>query len=157
MRQRITVTLTSAALLVLLTGPATTAASEIYKYTDADGTVHYVDRPTGVATEERVAIVSRPTDSAAVQSRVQARLDRQQTADEARDARGEARQQEADARAEQEQRAQKCQEYRSRLETYVQSRRLYRQGEDGERIYLDDAEREEARQKAEELVAEYCG
>ena len=50
MRQKITVTLTSAALLVALTGPATTVASQIYKYTDADGTVHYVDRPTGAAT-----------------------------------------------------------------------------------------------------------
>ncbi len=157
MRQRITVTLTSVALLVALAGPATTAASEIYKYIDADGTVHYVDRPTGAATEERIAIVSRPTDDDAVQSRVQARLDRQQAADEARDARDEARQQETDARAEEEQRARRCQEYRGRLETYVQSRRLYRQGEDGERIYLDDAEREEARQKVEELVAEYCG
>ena len=157
MRQRITVTLMSAALLVALAGPATTTASEIYKYIDADGTVHYVDRPTGAATEERIAIISRPTDAAAVQSRVQARIDRQQAADEARDARDEARQQETDARAEEEQRARRCQEYRGRLETYVQSRRLYRQSEDGERIYLDDAEREEARQKVEELVAEYCG
>ena len=156
MRQKITVTLTSAALLVALTGPATTAASQIYKYTDADGTVHYVDRPTGAATEERVAIVSRPTDRAAVQTRVEGRLDRQQAAEDARSARADARQQEAAARAEREQRAQKCQEYRSRLETYVQSRRLYRQGEDGERIYLDDAEREAARQKVEDLVAEYC-
>lgn len=156
MRQKITVTLTSAALLVALTGPATTVASQIYKYTDADGTVHYVDRPTGAATEERVAIISQPTDRAAVQTRVEGRLDRQQAAEDARTARADARQQEAAARAEREQRAQKCQEYRSRLETYVQSRRLYRQGEDGERIYLDDAEREAARQKVEELVAEYC-
>ena len=156
MRQKITVTLTSAALLVALTGPATTVASQIYKYTDADGTVHYVDRPTGAATEERVAIISQPTDRAAVQTRVEGRLDRQQAAEDARTARADARQQEAAARAEREQRAQKCQEYRSRLETYVQSRRLYRQGEDGERISLDDAEREAARQKVEELVAEYC-
>ena len=155
MRQKITVTLTSAALLVALTGPATTVASQIYKYTDADGTVHYVDRPTGAATEERVAIISQPTDRAAVQTRVEGRLG-QQAAEDARTARADARQQEAAARAEREQRAQKCQEYRSRLETYVQSRRLYRQGEDGERIYLDDAEREAARQKVEELVAEYC-
>lgn len=156
MRQKITVTLTSAALLVALTGPATTVASQIYKYTDADGTVHYVDRPTGAATEERIAIISQPTDRAAVQTRVEGRLDRQQAAEDARTARADARQQEAAARAEREQRAQKCQEYRSRLETYVQSRRLYRQGDDGERIYLDDAEREAARQKVEELVAEYC-
>ena len=32
----------------------------------------------------------------------------------------------------------KCERSRARLETYLQSRRLYRTDEDGERVYLDD-------------------
>ena len=39
----------------------------------------------------------------------------------------------------------------------LESRRLYRQDEAGERTYLDDAEREEARAKTEELIKETCG
>ena len=44
-------------------------ASEIYRYTDEDGNVHFTDRPTGQGDEQRVAIDSQPTDSAAVQQR----------------------------------------------------------------------------------------
>ena len=49
-----------------------------------------------------------------------------------------------------------CERARARLETYLQSRRLYRTDENGERVYLDDTERQEARQKAEEQITEFC-
>ena len=61
------------------------------------------------------------------------------------------------ALAEAEERKQKCADYRAKLETMVTSRRLYREGENGEREYLDEQQMQEARQRAEELVAEYCG
>ena len=49
---------------ILATG--TVLASDIYKYTDENGVVHYVDRPTGAASEERVdVVVSNPTPTAA--------------------------------------------------------------------------------------------
>ncbi len=145
----ITVTLATAAI-------ATTAgASDIYKYTDEDGNVHYVDRPTGEPSEERVPIVSSRTDNAAVSARVQARLENSLSAEERRQQRNAERQAEADEAADREQRAAKCEEYRARLETYVTSRRLYRE-ENGERVYLDDDERNEARQKMEQLVADTC-
>ena len=44
-------------------------ASEIYRYTDEDGNVHFTDRPTGQDDEQRLAIDSQPTDPAAVQQR----------------------------------------------------------------------------------------
>jgi len=53
-------------------------------------------------------------------------------------------------------RADQCQKYRDQLETYVTSRRLYREAENGEREYLDDKEVQEARTKTEELIVEYC-
>jgi hypothetical protein len=34
-------------------------ANEIYKWTDEEGNVHYEDRPTGAATEERMALSYR--------------------------------------------------------------------------------------------------
>jgi hypothetical protein len=43
------------------------------------------------------------------------------------------------------------------LKTILESRRVYRQNQTGEREYLDEAQRAEARTKAEELIKETCG
>ena len=131
-------------------------ANEIYKWTDENGNVHYEDRPSGAATEERVDITYRRTDSGAVNQRIQARLDRQSERDEARSVAAAAEQEAADQAAAEAERAKACERARARLETYLQSRRLYRTDENGERVYLDDAERQEARQKAEEQITEFC-
>lgn len=131
-------------------------ANEIYKWTDENGNVHYEDRPSGAATEERVDITYRRTDSGAVNQRIQARLGRQADRDEARSVAAAAEQEAADQAAAEAERAKACERARARLETYLQSRRLYRTDENGERVYLDDTERQEARQKAEEQITEFC-
>lgn len=51
----------------------------------------------------------------------------------------------------------RCQSYRARLKTMLESRRVYREDASGERSYLDEAQRAEARSKAEELIKETCG
>lgn len=134
---------------------ATVFASDIYRYTDTDGTVHYVDRPTGAPTEERLAITSSRTDNSEVQARVDARNTRR-AEEAAADAEGEPEMTRAEQLAEQQARAKKCQMYRDRLETFVTSRRLYREEADGERVYLDEAETQEARNQAQALVEEHC-
>ncbi len=139
-------------LVLCLGGPA--LATEIYKWTDENGNVHYGDRPSGAPTEERVLISYKRTDGAAVQARVAARRENDEIR---RDARADDARSEEEIRAEREERKKKCEDYRAKLETMVTSRRLYREDENGEREYLDDSEREAARQRAEELVAEYCG
>ena len=47
-------------------------ASDIYKWIDEDGNVHYGDRPAG-EQPVRVAVVSRPTDPARIQAAAQQR------------------------------------------------------------------------------------
>mgnify|MGYP001823993715 CR=1 FL=1 len=131
-------------------------ANEIYKWTDADGNVHYEDRPTGAETEERLSITYGRTDSSAVQRRVKARTDAQASRREAESVAAAAEQEAADNAAAEEARAAKCESSRARLESYLQSRRLYRTDANGERVYLDDAQRQEARQKAEEQITEFC-
>lgn len=146
--------MTLAVLAVSLCGGA--AASEIYKWIDENGNVHYEDRPSGAATEQRLAMTYSRTDSGAVQKGIEARLERDAARAEKRAARDEEKQAAEDAKAEADARQKKCAQYRRQLETMVQAQRLYRVGEDGERSYLDDAQRQEARQKAEELIAETC-
>ena len=152
MLRQILVTTLSAFLVV--SGAA--VASDIYKWVDADGNVHYGDKPVGNPAE-RVAIESRRTDRAAVAAQVSA----------AREARAEAREARAAAEGEQPtaeelaaaaaEKEQECAGYREKLQAMLTSRRLYREGEGGEREYLSDDEIDAARAKATTQVEEYCG
>jgi hypothetical protein len=139
-----------------MTFAAAATANEIYKWTDAEGNVHYEDRPSGASTEERIELQYRRTDDSVVGQRIQARLDRQAERAEAKSAAAAQEQEAAEQAAAAEERARSCERARARLESYLQARRLYRTDADGERVYLDDAQRQEARQKAEEQVAEFC-
>ena len=149
--------LVTAAAAVSLFG-ASAIAGEIYRYTDADGNVHYGDRPSGADTEQRVAIASRRSTPAAAPSEdaepeatvavAPAETDAQEAA-----AKKKTR---SEKIAEQKARDKRCASARAKLETLVTSRRLYRETEDGERQYLNDAEIDEARARAQELVQQHC-
>jgi hypothetical protein len=131
-------------------------ASEIYKWTDEDGNVYYEDRPHGAKTEERLDISSRATNNAAVQQRVQNRVDAETSRHEAESVAAAAQAEAAENAAADQARQEKCDRSRARLDTYQQARRLYRTDENGERVYLDEAQRQEARQKAQEQISEFC-
>ena len=131
-------------------------ASEIYKWIDEDGNVHYEDRPSGAADEERLAMSYNRTDRTAVSQRIKARHDRLAAREEARSTAAAAEQEAADNAAAEAERQQACERARTRLESYLQSRRLYRTDDNGERVYLDDTQQQEARRKAEEQITEFC-
>ena len=143
-----------AAAAITLSGAA--LGDEIYKWTDADGNIHYEDRPSGGPNDERLLISSSRTNNSAVQQRSQARRASQASLQNTRDARSAdaaaaARQQAAIAEQEK-----LCMNYRAKLETLVQSRRLYREDENGERVYLDATQKLEARENAQQLIEENC-
>lgn len=146
----------AAAATSLVAGSA--VASDIYRYTDEDGTVHYVDRPSGADTEQRLAIASKRSTASASSSRSSQPQTSAAAAPEASDEAEAAAKKKTRSEkiAEQKEREERCQSYRAKLETMVTSRRLYREGEGGERDYLSDAEIDEARAKAQSLVEENC-
>jgi len=131
-------------------------ANEIYKWTDENGNVHYEDRPSGAATEERLQMTYNRTSSSAVHQRVQARVDARTAREEAKTAAEASEKEAAENAAIAAERAQKCDKSRARLESYLQARRVYRTDDNGERVYLDEDQRQEARKKAEEQIAEFC-
>ena len=133
----------------------TALSGEIYKWTDADGSVHYEDRPIGDDVE-RIKLISSGTDNDAVQASIEARHDREAARSEARSKRDEEDQAATEARAETAQRGVKCQESRSRMQTYLQSRRLYKQDDTGERVYLDEDQTMQAHADAQEMIQKYC-
>ena len=131
-------------------------ADEIFKWTDADGTVHYGDRPTGESSEVRLGIAYSRTDSSAVEQRQQAFAESQARRAESKAAAEEAaREAEAEAQAAVE-KQKKCEGYRNSLQRYNDAWRLYKEGPDGERTYLDDDEMRKAREQLEKHIAENC-
>ena len=145
----------AAAAVSLIAGSA--LASDIYRYTDADGNVHYVDRPTGADTEQRVAIASkRSTPSAAPAGRPQPQAAASAETENAGDDSADTKKSRSEILAERKERQKRCTDLRAKLETMVTSPRLYREGEDGEREYLSAAQIDEARAKAQELIEQHC-
>ncbi|MBT8089606.1 MAG: DUF4124 domain-containing protein [Gammaproteobacteria bacterium] len=143
-----------AAIAMTIAGGA--FASGIYKWTDEDGNVHYEDRPSGAEAEQRMALTYSRTNPGSVQKQKQGVADSVAARQEARAKADEAAKTAAEEAATAADKQKKCETYRARLQTFVQSRRLYRQDENGERVYLDEAETQQARQKVEELIAEHC-
>ena len=145
---RINVFTFASAFAILAT--STVLANDIYKYTDENGTVHYVDRPTGAPTEVRVSVAApRPTQSSQADESGpdwrERRANRQSAKEEAQT-----------ARAEEQEREKLCDEYRQRLSSYDNGRRLFRMDEQGERVYLKPEEIEEARQVVQQRIEENC-
>lgn len=132
------------------------AAGEIYRWTDENGTVHFGDRPSGADSAVRLDIASEPTDPARIEQIVQARSEARAEREEAEAARAANEPSPEELRAQAKERAQKCTEYKDRLQKFVTSRRLYRHDENGERVYLDEEETLAARNRVQEKVEEYC-
>ena len=150
------IVLAFAVVAMTVAGGAT--ANEIYKWTDEDGNVYYGDRPSGASTEERLGITYQPTDNSVVQQRIEKRAEAKTAREEAESVAAAAQQEAADNAAAEQAREDRCDRARARLDTYVRSqdRRVYRTDENGERVYLDDAERAQAWQNAERQVSEAC-
>ena len=157
MSARITRILSIASLLVV--GAAGNAvASDIYKWTDDDGNVHYGDRPAEDTVAERLNIQSKPTDRARIAQLAQARSTarRQQLLNNIQNNEPGETLTPEEKRAQAEERAEKCTMYKERLQLFIQSRRLYRQDENGERVYLNEQETQTARENVQTKVEEYC-
>ncbi|MFQ6006107.1 MAG: DUF4124 domain-containing protein [Woeseia sp.] len=147
---------TIACLSMLVTLAAGMAfAGEIYRWTDEQGNVHYVDRPTGEPTEERLDISSKPTDPAKVQARLQQRREARAAAAQATASAPEGPTEE-ELRAQALERQEQCDSYKARLQKFLTSRRLYKLDDNGDRVYLDEDEMLAARERVQSQVEEFC-
>ena len=63
---------------------------------------------------------------------------------------------EEELRAQADERRQKCEASRATMQKFVTSRRIYTQDESGERVYMDDAQMQAARERVENDINEYC-
>jgi len=134
------------------------ASAIVYKWVDAQGKVQYGDRPPdGVHAEVMEGLgthVSRPAPTRSTDSPPTARPASASVAppppvsDTAKKA--------IDSQVA-EVRQQQCAEAQDRFKKYIESRRLYKTDENGERVYLTSEEVDSARADAKRDVDAICG
>jgi hypothetical protein len=136
-------------LLCLLLLPGL-AAAEIYRWTDANGQVHFSQRPTAAGAEQ---VEVKPQ----VVERDQLTREREERANRFYDARREEQAQaSANAAEQQAKRAEECRELRNKLASIPEGRSYYRAEADGQRSYYSDEQVDTARQQLQSRVSERC-
>jgi hypothetical protein len=131
---------------------STMAAAVVYKWTDADGHVHYGDQPPDGVKAEVVELLGTHTTSAA--SPPQSSRTAAAPLAPAAAAAKPATQDPGDAAAAH---AQQCAEAQQRLKQLTEGRHIYKPGPNGERQYLTsdqiDAERADAKSEVDQICA----
>jgi hypothetical protein len=136
-------------LLCLLLLPGL-AAAEIYRWTDANGQVHFGQRPAAAGAEK---VEVKPQ----VVERDQLTREREERTNRFYDARREEQAQASAVAAEnQAKRAEECRELRNKLASIPEGRSYYRKEVDGQRSYYSDEQVDTARQQLQSRVSERC-
>jgi hypothetical protein len=143
-------------IIALLGSSASFAQTAVYRWVDAQGEVHYSDRPVEGA---KLVTTTKPTPPGAP---VPAAVKTAQAAGDAAvaDANKDIAAQQNARAVNQDvaaQRAKQCKDATTRYEKSVQARRIYRTAPNGEREYLSDAEADQLRQQNRAAMTSACG
>ncbi|MDX1367010.1 DUF4124 domain-containing protein [Pseudomonas sp.] len=126
------------------------AAAEIYRWVDANGQIHFGQRPAALGAEQ---VEVRPQ----VIERDEATRERQERTTRFYEARRAEQAQASVVSAErQAQRAKECGELRSRLAQIPEGRRYFHSEANGERTYYSDEQLDAARRQLRDQVSERC-
>ncbi len=144
------------AVLVLLWACSLAASAAVYKWTDADGRLHFGDRPPQ-AGAETVPLPSAPASMAPVPSAEQRQENQNKLLNAFEAERQLNRAAQDKAQQEKAERERNCAEARERLQAGIRSSAMYQENEAGERVYFDEAQREQAIQRGRQDVEAWCG
>ncbi len=138
--------------LLLLIFASTAFSASVYKWKDADGNIHYGDRPTIDSAEEvKVRTGHKPDQS--LKGRQQKRDRLLEIFDEERN---EKRSDQALAAQQKTEQQQKCSNARDKLEQYRTAGYLYKLDDNGNRTILEDEAHAGALEMAEDSVNHWC-
>jgi len=144
---------TSILAVALLAASAPALATDVYKWVDEDGRIHYGDRPAGESAEAVEIEPRQPgTDPELEQRRDKRDKLLEQFADERRREAEEAER----LAAEKAQRKRECTRARDQLWQYEHAPYLYDTNDDGERRILSDAERAAEENKLRRFLENKC-
>ena len=130
------------------------ANAGVYKWTDKDGNVHFGDRPQNMDAATEINI--RSDNKTGVTNSSGNKKEREyllKKIDEEKQADAENRKK---LHAEEKKRKKRCDYFRSRYQSHIQSNRTYRTSPEGERYYLSEQERAARKKKFSKGIARYC-
>lgn len=142
---------------VLICGIA--QAGDVYKYVDERGNTLYTDRPMPGAVKVSSGN-QRPVEVAQRSYAAEQATTQQQLASSNRriaQTQSESRASEMVAKDLEATRAERCKKAREVYQKSINSRRMYREGQDGQRVYLSDEELAQQRLDAAKAVESICG
>ncbi|WP_227539267.1 DUF4124 domain-containing protein [Marinobacter sp. Arc7-DN-1] len=142
-------------VLMFLCSIPLSANAGVYKWVDANGQTHFGDRPPAQATSSEVAVNAAPanadTGARERHQKMTEFLEQQQAERKARRA--------ADAKAKEkaEKRADVCRKLRARLKYLASVSTFYDLNDQGERVFVSEAENTRIREDFREKVRSTCG
>ncbi|MGB8516709.1 MAG: DUF4124 domain-containing protein [Gallionella sp.] len=144
-------------LLIVSLILSVTAHADPSKWTDANGEVHYSDHPPENAQVKKLHFEDMggtpPVDNIyAPKSTKEMEADFQR----AKDLRDKQAKKEEQARADAAAKQANCATARNNLSVMQQSRRMFSTNENGERIYLDDDQRQQQLDAGQQAVSQFC-
>ncbi|TYC58224.1 DUF4124 domain-containing protein [Marinobacter sp. BW6] len=131
------------------------ANAGVYKWVDSSGQTHFGDRPPAKAASSEVAVKAAPASvDADVRQRHQKMTEFLEQQQEEREAR-----QVANAKAEEkaEKRAEQCKNLRARLKFLASVSTFYNLNDQGEKVYVNEAENAQIREEFRAKVRKTCG
>ncbi len=143
--------LLAAAMLLI----ATSAQAQLYRWVDESGKVHYTDTPPPPKTKssKTLAIPNQPAaEPPAGKSVAEQERDYRKRMSEAAEAEAKKKTEEEQAKV----RAANCQAARNNLKALEETGRVFTYDAKGERVYMDDAQRQKAMDDARKAIAEWC-
>jgi hypothetical protein len=140
--------------VLVLTLVSAVATAEVYKWVDADGNVHYGDRPPATGVVPRS--MSLPAEPAKDADHEQRSLKQHRLLEAFEAERSERDRAEAETAAARRKRTQECEKARRDLVGFERASIVYTSDESGARIYMNDEERREAAVEARVWIGEHC-
>jgi hypothetical protein len=144
------------AMALLLLFAAGAARADVYRWTDTQGRVHYSDVPVEGAVLIKSTVPARQYEPGGPAPAPVAERPAADTGGTSNRLADEALRREIQKDVDQK-RSSQCKEAMERYDKAVAARRIYREGKNGERAYLTEAELGEARLEAKKQRDESCG
>ncbi len=146
------------AFWIILSATSLPALAQLYKWVDANGQVHYSDKPPPASAKREKTLNIRnvpapapPSEGGTATAKSAAEQDL-----EFRKRKVEQEEEQKKAAAEAETERENCARAQEKLRLYEEAGRVYRVDEQGERQYLSDEGRERGMAQAREEIAKYC-
>jgi hypothetical protein len=140
-------------LLSWLLLPLAAGAQGLYKWVDEKGVVHYSDTPPAGKPGQKLNIAPPPPLDSQAPQRSRSWQEQLQDSNERRH---QEEKQQMEARQKAREAEQKCLRARSALDSLQRDRPLYRVDQQGERVFMEDAERRRLAESWQQQADAHC-